>query len=108
MGRSKKEKVEFINDDEEKTTEKSEKPGKLSINKIRSLINKKAGFEVAFDLQEENPTSVIDWIPSGSRWLDSIIAKGQMAGIPVGKISEIAGLEACVTEDTLIEVEIDD
>ena len=31
---------------------------------------------------------------TGSRWLDSIICKGQVAGIPVGKITEIAGLEA--------------
>ena len=32
--------------------------------------------------------------PTGSRWLDSIICKGKLAGIPVGKVTEIAGLEA--------------
>ena len=61
---------------------------------MRKLINKKAGMNVAHDLNEENPTEVTQWIPTGSRWLDSIICKGQLAGIPVGKVSEIAGLEA--------------
>jgi len=49
---------------------------------------------VAHDLNEENPTVVTQWIPTGSRWLDSIICRGHYAGIPVGKVSEIAGLEA--------------
>ena len=70
------------------------KKGALDIASIRSIINKKAGREVAHSLQENNPTEVNEWIPTGSRWLDSIICKGKLAGIPVGKISEIAGLEA--------------
>jgi recombination protein RecA len=49
---------------------------------------------VAHSLAEDNPTEVKEWIPTGSRWLDSIVCKGKLAGIPVGKISEIAGLEA--------------
>ena len=68
--------------------------GKLSIADMRKLINKKAGHNVAHDLTEDNPTAVGDWIPTGSRWLDSIICRGRLAGIPVGKIVEIAGLEA--------------
>ena len=68
--------------------------GKLSISQMRDLINKKAGTEVAYNLLDDNPTDVSDWIPTGSRWLDSIICKGKLAGIPVGKISEIAGLSA--------------
>jgi len=68
--------------------------GKLQISEMRSLINKKAGMNVAFDLKNENPTEVKAWIPTGSRWLDSIICRGQLAGIPVGKITEIAGLES--------------
>ena len=74
---------------------KETKAGKLSIDQMRSLINKKAGMEVAHDLNDEsNPTNVTDWIPTGSRWLDGIICRGKLAGIPVGKITEIAGLEA--------------
>ena len=68
------------------------KKGALDIESIRGIINKKAGREVAHSLQDNNPTEVNEWIPTGSRWLDAIICKGRPAGIPVGKISEIAGL----------------
>ncbi len=68
--------------------------GKLSMDEMRKLINKRAGMNVAHNLREENPTEVRQWISTGSRWLDSIICRGQLAGIPVGKITEIAGLEA--------------
>ena len=67
--------------------------GKVSIADMRAMINKKLGREVAFDLHEDNPTEVTDWIPTGSRWLDSIIRRGKLAGIPVGKVTELAGLE---------------
>ena len=70
------------------------KAGKLSIDKMRGIINKKAGMSVAHNLRNENPTEVKEWIPSGSRWLDSMICKGKRAGIPIGKITEIAGLES--------------
>ena len=68
--------------------------GRLSIAEMRKLINKKAGLEVAHNLADDNPTEVKEWIPTGSRWLDSIICRGRLAGIPVGKVTEIAGLEA--------------
>ena len=72
----------------------AKKAGRLSIDDMRNLINKKAGVQVAHNLNKENPTEVTDWIPTGSRWLDSIICRGRLAGIPVGKVTEIAGLEA--------------
>jgi len=64
------------------------------MSEMQKLINKKAGMNVAYNLKEENPTEVIQWIPTGSRWLDSIISRGRLAGIPVGKVIEIAGLES--------------
>ena len=70
--------------------------GKISVNDMREMINKKQGYQVAFDLQQENPSEVTDWISTGSRWLDSITCRGQLAGIPVGRFTELAGLEACV------------
>ncbi len=70
------------------------KAGKLSISRMRDIINRNAGMKVAHDLRSENPTEVKEWIPTGARWLDSIICKGKLAGIPVGKVVEIAGLEA--------------
>lgn len=73
---------------------KKTKPGRLPMHDLMNLVNKKAGRSVAHDLTGDNPTSVKEWIPTGSRWLDSIICRGQIAGIPVGKVTEIAGLEA--------------
>jgi len=70
------------------------KAGKISIDGLRTLINKTSGLEVAHNLNEANPTEVKEWIPTGSRWLDSIVCRGQLAGIPVGKFTEIAGLES--------------
>ena len=58
-------------------TRKKTKAGKLSLDDMRSLINKKAGMNVAHNLQDANPTEVKEWIPTGSRWLDSIICRGQ-------------------------------
>ena len=64
------------------------KKGSLDISAVRSIINKKAGRTVAHTLTEDNPTEVRDWIPTGSRWLDSIICKGRLAGVPVGQRSK--------------------
>jgi recombination protein RecA len=68
--------------------------GKMSIADMRAVINKKAGMVVAHDLSGANPTEVKEWIPTGSRWLDSIICRGKRAGVPIGKVTEIAGLES--------------
>jgi recombination protein RecA len=70
------------------------KAGKLSISDMRNMINKKAGISLAHNLNKENPTEVKEWISTGSRWLDSIVCRGQLAGIPIGKVVEIAGLES--------------
>ena len=69
---------------------KSEKT--TDFDHIRNILNKKAGMTVAYNLEKDNPTDVEEWISTGSRWLDSVVCKGRLAGIPVGKISEIAGL----------------
>jgi len=70
------------------------KAGKIDISAMKKFINKKAGLDIAHNLSEDNPTAVTEWIPTGSRWLDSIICRGKMAGIPVGKATEIAGLSS--------------
>ena len=70
------------------------KPGKISIADLKKSMNKSMGMNAAHDLRQDNPTTVKEWIPTGSRWLDSIICKGKMGGIPVGKITEIAGLSS--------------
>jgi RecA/RadA recombinase len=63
------------------------KAGKINIADLKKSMNKSMGIEAAHDLREDNPTEVKDWIPTGSRWLDSIICKGKMGGIQVGKIT---------------------
>jgi len=73
---------------------KQPKAGRVSMQDLMTLVNKKAGRNVAHDLTGDNPTEVKEWIPTGSRWLDSIVCKGKVAGIPVGKVSELAGLES--------------
>jgi recombination protein RecA len=73
---------------------KEAKAGRVSMQDLMSLVNKKAGRNVAHDLTGDNPTEVKEWIPTGSRWLDSIISKGKVTGIPVGKVTELAGLES--------------
>ena len=73
---------------------KATKLGRLNLKEMRNLVNKKAGTEIAFSLLKENPTDVRKWISTGSRWLDSIVCKGKLAGIPLGKIVEIAGEES--------------
>ena len=70
------------------------KAGKIDINAMKKFVNKKVGLNIAHDLNEDNPTEVKEWIPTGSRWLDSIACRGKLAGIPVGKVTEIAGLES--------------
>tara|TARA_Y100000310_G_scaffold134643_1_gene133580 strand:- start:15344 stop:16474 length:1131 start_codon:yes stop_codon:yes gene_type:complete len=70
------------------------KAGRIAMQDLMKLVNKKAGRNVAHDLTGSNPTQVKEWIPTGSRWLDSIVCRGQVAGIPVGKITELAGLES--------------
>jgi recombination protein RecA len=73
---------------------KSTGTGRLNIADMKKLINKKAGMDVAFSLADDNPTEVTQFIPTGCKWLDGIIKRGDWGGIPVGKLTEIAGLEA--------------
>jgi recombination protein RecA len=75
--------------------------GKISVIKggrnrgggsVADRINKRHGKTVAHTLKS-NPANVTQWISTGSRWLDSITGVTRIGGIPVGRISEIAGLE---------------
>ena len=45
------------------------KPGKIDLEAMRKLVNKKTGLNVAHDLTKENPTAVKQWTPTVSRWL---------------------------------------
>lgn len=52
--------------------------------------------KVAYFLNEEDwsPSDITDWVSTGSSMLDLAIANRPNGGFPVGRITEIAGLEA--------------
>lgn len=66
---------------------------KLDIKKMRESLNKTYGKEIAYDLNDpNNPTNVVEYVPTGSRLLDRVLVKRADGGWPVRKIIEIAGL----------------
>ena len=61
---------------------------------LRKELNKAAKETIAYDLNGENPTDVKTWISTGSTLLDYIISNRRDGGIPVGKLTTIAGESA--------------
>ena len=63
---------------------------------IQSELNKQFKHQkVAYFLEEGgNPTDVTGWISTGSTMLDLAISNRPSGGFPVGRITEITGLEA--------------
>lgn len=62
-----------------------------------SDINKKFSKNIdkaAFFLSEASATSIEKWVPTGSDVLDLAIANRPNGGFPVGRITEVTGLEA--------------
>lgn len=58
---------------------------------IKSL-NKEHGSKIAYNLSvDESPTNIKQWIPTGSRQLDYLVANRRGGGIPEGRIIEIFG-----------------
>ena len=67
---------------------------KSLVNDLRSELNKAAKENIAYDLHGENPTDVKTWISTGSTLLNYIISNRRDGGIPVGKLTTIAGESA--------------
>ena len=61
-----------------------------------SLDKKFKDFKVAHSLDgaDDTPTDLTEWISTGSSMLDIAIANRPNGGIPVGRITEITGMEA--------------
>jgi hypothetical protein len=74
------------------------KAGKIDISSMKKFVNKKVGLNIAHDLNQDNPTEVKEWIPTGSRWLDSITCRGKMAEFPLGRL---LNLPACLRRVSL-------
>ena len=61
-----------------------------------SLNKKFKDFKVAYflDGSEQTPTDLTEWISTGSSILDLAISNRKNGGLPVGRITELTGLEA--------------
>ena len=70
------------------------KTGNSLVSDLRSELNKAAKENIAYDLHGDNPTDVKTWISTGSTLLDYIISNRRDGGIPVGKLTTIAGESA--------------
>ena len=66
---------------------------------LATNLNKKfksSNYKVAYFLEgdEDSPSEVSEWISTGSSMLDLAISNRPNGGLPVGRITEITGLEA--------------
>lgn len=77
----------------QETTASSEELAKV----LKDAINnrQKDGSKAAYFLDEkEDPSQVTEWVSTGSKLLDLAICNRPNAGLPVGRICEINGLES--------------
>lgn len=68
------------------------------VRDLADLINKSSndGANVAFILGDESsddPSKIMDWVPSGNDDLDLAMSNRPYGGYPVGRITELTGLE---------------
>jgi len=62
---------------------------------LAASLNKDSDGKVAFFLDaEDDPSQIIDWVSTGNDMVDLAIANRANAGLPVGRMTEITGLEA--------------
>ena len=74
---------------------------------LAEVLNKsnKDGGKIAYFLDDQDdPSTITDWISTGNSLLDLAISNRPHGGLPVGRMVELNGLEGCVTEDTKIKV----
>lgn len=76
-----------------------------SLNKTFKDYDKVA---YSLDGSEETPTDLNDWVSTGSPTLDLALSNRPNGGYPVGRLVEIVGWEACVTEDTIVEITVEE
>lgn len=73
-------------------------------NRLKKIQKDYGSFSAGI-MSESKWPDVKEWISTGSTWLDSIIKEGVgKGGFPAGRVSLVAGLSGCLTEDTEIEV----
>lgn len=80
------------------------------LSDLADVLNKsnKDGGKMAYFLDEQDdPSTITDWVSTGNALLDLAISNKPHGGLPVGRMVELNGLEGCVTEDTKIKVIIE-
>lgn len=77
------------------------------ISELISSLNSEG--KIAYSLQDDeiNPSSIENWVSTGSPVLNIIFSNKIDGGYPCGRIIEVAGLESCVTEDTIVDIIIE-
>lgn len=62
---------------------------------LESLNKENKGGKIAFFLDKgEDPSQIVDWVSTGNSMVDLDISNRPNGGIPVGRITELTGLEA--------------
>ncbi len=64
------------------------------INVLSDTINKSVENKPSYFLNQEGPVNIKDWVSSGAVPLDIIMSNTKEGGFPVGRITEITGLES--------------
>lgn len=83
-----------------KKSDKSDTPSieirdSLAETLMESLNKESKGGKVAFFLDTgDDPSQIVDWISTGNSMVDLDISNRPYGGIPVGRITELTGLEA--------------
>lgn len=89
-------------------TESNSKDNKDTLlDSLAMELNKgnKDGGKIAYSLEEQDdPSSITEWVSTGSSILDLAISNRPNGGLPVGRISELTGLEG--TGKSLISAHI--
>jgi len=62
------------------------------INSIYDTINNEDTNAYFLSADDNAPTNIIDWVPTGNPILDLVISNRKHAGLPVGRLSEVSGL----------------
>jgi recombination protein RecA len=84
--------------DKEKKKEREEKPNMAGRDELADALaealNKDNKVAFFLDADDDNPSQIIDWVSTGNDLLDVGIANRPHAGVPVGRITELTGLES--------------
>lgn len=77
---------------------------KIDFKQFVKNLSKKDGHQGAVTLDDMQ--QIPFYLSTGDDILDIYISNRKHGGVPGGRITQLGGLEGCVTEDTLIKVKV--